>query len=100
MNSIAYEIYYSSEDQAPRIPLSPEEVALALQRFPDDLQHRLSTDSSVSSTTSARSSQTILVFVSSPLSSVEINAAVAESADSLQLYVRPTSGLSPTVVGE
>jgi hypothetical protein len=93
MNSVAYEVYYSHEGQIQprslRGLLTPEAVALALQRFPDDLRHHLpAPDSSVSVTSANRTPNSISAVIHSSLAPSEIQAAVADSADSLQLYAK------------
>lgn len=102
MNSVAYEVYYSDEGQIQpgslRGPLTPEDVTLAPQRFPDDLHHRFpDPSSSVSVAPSNRPPNSIIVVIHSILAPSEIQAAVAESADSLQLYARRLEGVGPVV---
>lgn len=103
MKSVAYEVYYSDEGQIQqgslRGPLTPEDVTLALQRFPDDLHHHLpDPNSSVSVASANRASNSIIVVIHSFLAPSEIQAAVAESADSLQLYAKPLEAVGPVVL--
>jgi len=103
MNSVAYEVYYSDAGQIQpgslRGPLTPEAVTLALQRFPDDLCHHLpAPDSSVSVTSTNRTPNSIIVVIHSILAPSEIQAAVADSADSLQLYAKRLEAVEPVVL--
>lgn len=93
MTSLAFEVRYSHKGQGSRVLLGADEVELALQRFPGDLEHRLFPGSSVlvRSTTKAA----IVVVVDSPAGANEIKRAVAESLDSFQLYAKPSASLPP-----
>jgi hypothetical protein len=87
MTSLAFKIFYSDVGQMPCTPLRADEVDLALQRLPNDLEYRLPSGSSVSiaSTTNA----SIVIIVHSPAVANEIMCAVADSAKSFQLYAKP-----------
>lgn len=84
MTLVAYKIYYSSEGQGNRSLLTDEQIAYALQRFPNDCDIRLPDGSSVS--VRSREMCSIVVAINSPANADDIRAAVAESADSLQLF--------------
>jgi hypothetical protein len=86
MTSLAFEVYYSHEGQIPRPPLSADDVTLALQRVPSDLEHRLPPGSSVSIDSATNAS--IVVKIDSPALANQIKRVVEESMDSFQLYAK------------
>lgn len=93
MTSVAFSIYYSPEHQKPGTELDEHEITLALHRFPNDVEHRLPTASSVSVASSTKNS--VVAVIHSPASIQEIEEAVAESAGSLRLYGKRLESIPP-----
>lgn len=93
MTSIEYEIFYDytgpSADAPLRTPLSRDDIQLALQRFANDLQYRLSDSEAIISTEPLLGyDSALLISIRSALPESDIKLAVAESCRSFDLFGR------------
>lgn len=95
MHSVAYEIFYSTDNQAGRALLNDEDIARALKDFPSYCDHCLPEGSSISVASGVKDSHSIVIFIHSPADAEIIREIVKQCADGLRLYGRRLESVPP-----